>query len=300
MSEGAIPMKKMIPIIVITWVLSLVTTLVVVYVAPNILPIRTTQISDEAITTEKIVEGAIITTKLADGTVTSAKILDGTITALDLDDGCIMTVNIDDGAVTTTKIASEAVTTTKIADGAVVTIKLADSSVTSAKIDEGAVTTNRIADGAVTTAKIADYAVTNLKLAPNAIPFASTYRTLSTSTTETASWTDMSGMSVTLTLDRTSQLLIMFSAEVANYDGGERIHVRALVGASVANPGWIILTPIVHDYAFAYDNLDLMAYSYNFYESVIEGTYTVKIQWQVSGGTGYAYYRTLTVIALPA
>ena len=36
MSESTFPLKKVIPIIVVTWILSLVTTLAVVYFAPNI------------------------------------------------------------------------------------------------------------------------------------------------------------------------------------------------------------------------------------------------------------------------
>jgi len=119
MSEGAIPMKTMVFVIVITWILSLVTTLAIVYVAPNILPIKTGHISDEAITGDKIASNAIITTKLADGTVTSAKILDGTLTAVDMADGSITTIIIDDGAVTTSKLADEAVTDVKLAPQAI-------------------------------------------------------------------------------------------------------------------------------------------------------------------------------------
>jgi len=147
MSGMANSIKKAAPIIVVTWILSLVTTLAVVYVAPNILPLQTTQISDNAITSQKILDTAIITTKLADGSVTSAKIQNGTLTAVDLADGSIITIKIADGAVTTDKIADEAVTTAKlandsvtsekIADSAIVTTKLANNSVTPAKIENG-------------------------------------------------------------------------------------------------------------------------------------------------------------------
>ena len=89
MSEGAIPIKKAIPIIVVTWILSLVTTLAVFYIAPNIFPL----------TSEKIADSAIIATKLADESVNSTKILDGTITAADL----------AAGSVTTTKMAARAI-----------------------------------------------------------------------------------------------------------------------------------------------------------------------------------------------
>jgi len=189
MSGMATSVKKAAPIIVVTWILSLVSTLAVVYVAPNILPLQTTQISDNAVTAEKVADIAIITTKLADGSVTSAKIQNGTLTAVDLADGSIITINIADGAVTTAKIADGAVTTAKIedsavtsekiADTAIITTKLADGSVTSAKIQNGTLTavdladgsiiTIKVADGAVTTAKIADGAVTTAKIADDAV-----------------------------------------------------------------------------------------------------------------------------------
>ena len=112
MVEVAITFKKAVPIIAITWILSLVTTLAIVYVSPNIFP---------PIQKEKIADGAIITVKLADGCVTSAKILDGTITAVDISDGAIVTIKVANGAITTEKIADGAVTTTKVADEAIVT-----------------------------------------------------------------------------------------------------------------------------------------------------------------------------------
>jgi len=342
MSEKTLPIGKLVPIIAITWALSLVTTLVVVYYSPNIFPpLNTDNINDDTITTDKICDGAIITTKLADGTVTSAKILDGTITATDLADGAIITVKITDGAITaakiangaiskekiadgavssekivngaivTLKLADDSVTAAKVADNAIVTIKLADGAVTSAKILDGtiiaadlaadSVTAIKIADGAVTTTKIANYAVTSLKLAPSAIPFASTYSVTSTTTTETVSFTDMAGMSVTLNLDRTSHLIIMFSTEAGEPGPGENTLIRATVDGAAALPGAIYLTPIIYDYAATYDDIGIMAYSFNFYRpSVSSGTHTIKIQWVVTGGTGYVYYRALTVIALPA
>jgi hypothetical protein len=112
MAESATPFsfKKVVPIIAITWILSLITTLAIVYVAPSIFP---------PIQSEKIADNAIITVKLADGSVTSAKILDGTITAVDISDGAIITVKVANGSITTEKIADGAITTMKLADGSV-------------------------------------------------------------------------------------------------------------------------------------------------------------------------------------
>jgi hypothetical protein len=164
MSGMAISIKKAAPIIVVTWILSLVSTLAVVYVAPNILPLQTRQISDNAVTSEKIADSAVVTTKLADGSVTSAKIQNGTLTAVDLADGSIITINIADGAVTTTKIADGVVTTAKIEESAVTTDKIADGAVTTAKIEDDAVTSEKIVDSAVVTTKLVDGSVTSAKI----------------------------------------------------------------------------------------------------------------------------------------
>jgi len=240
MTERAIPMKKVVSIIVVTWILSLATTLGVVYVMLGIFP---SGIADGAITTEKIADSAIITTKLANGTVTSAKILDGTITGVD------------------------------IADGSIITVK--------------------VADGAVTTDKIADYAATNLKLAANAIPFNSTCET-GTITKTTASWENITGMSVTITVNRNSTLLIMFSTQCAISLVDKNIQWRATVNTTTALPESVYLQP-------PGEGTQWSSVSYTFYEpGVSAGEHTVYVQWYVNGGTGWVGRRTLFVIALPA
>lgn len=307
MSEGAFQISKAVPIIVLTWILSLVTTLAVVYVAPSIFPI--------SVSTDNIADEAIITTKLADGTVTSAKVVDGTLTAMDIADGSILTVKVADGAVTTDKIADGAVTNdkiddgaitaAKIADGAIVTIKLADGSVTSAKILDGTVTavdlangsiiTAKIANGAVTTAKIADGAITNTKLAAGAIPYNVTSFDYFDDwiTTNSTWWVNMTGTSVDITLTRNSTLLIMFSAMGRVDSVGEVMYWRAMVNSTVADP--------VSNYMIVTENLDYGVYAFNFHGDFTEGTHTVYMQWKTWTGSGVRVReRTLSVVALPA
>jgi len=302
MSEAKFPMKKMIPVVVITWVLSLVTTLAVVYFAPSMFP---------PLSAETIADEAIITTKLADGSVSSSKILDGTITAQDLADGSVIAVKVADDAVTTAKIADGTITEDDLSNSAIVTVKLADEAVTSSKILDGTITAAdladgsiisvKIVDGAVTTRKIADYAVTNLKLAPFAIPFNSTYSTTVISTTQTGNWVNMTDMSVNLTLSRTSHLLIMFSATAQNNDPNNRVVMRALVNNLVAFPGAVFLTPTLTVSELNQHAIGWASHAFNFYRpSVSAGTYTIKMQWIVTVGTGDIGYRTLTVIVLPA
>lgn len=305
--------KKIIPIIIVVWSLSLVFPLATVYMAMNTLSNPTATVTDNAVTSDKLATGAVITAKLADGSVTSAKILDGTITAVDLTDGAILAVKVADGAVTsdkiadgavmTDKIADEAVIGEKIADNAILTVKLANGAVTSAKILDGtilaadlatgSVTTMIIADGAVTTAKISDYAVTNIKLASGAIP-SSVRVTTTTAFTTSQSWVDMPATSVNITLTRKSHLLITFSG-MAGLWASDWLLVRAYVNSTLASPNSAIFTGAVTS--------DAGSYSVIFYmPNVNAGTYTVKIQWSVmyGGTTGEAAQRTLSVIALPA
>jgi hypothetical protein len=298
MSMGAFSLKKAIPIILITWILSLVTTLALVYVSPSIFP---------PLGTANIEDSAIVTVKLSDGTVTSAKIVDGTISAQDLMDGSILTVKVADGAITADKISNSSVTGDKIAEGAIITIKLADNSITSAKILDGAIVGEdlangaivniKVADGAITTSKIADGTVTNAKLAANAIPYSAMYNTTPVSTMST-SFVDIPDTSLEITLGRRSDLIIMFSAEAWVDGAGDSLYARALVGSTVANPNsgsQILLTTA--------GSSQHGSYAINFYlENVDAGTYTIKMQWSEMLGANFAHVadRTLNVIALPA
>jgi hypothetical protein len=108
LSKEKVPMKVVVPIIVVTWILSLVSALAIVTVMPSLLGIKS-EVGSGSITSSKLADSAVITVKLADKNVTSAKILDGTITALDLADGSIITVKIADGAVTSPKLAVDAI-----------------------------------------------------------------------------------------------------------------------------------------------------------------------------------------------
>ena len=228
MSKGAIPIKKAISIIAVTWILSLITTLAVVYLAPYNFQIGTNQITNGAVTADKIADNAINTTNLADGAVSSAKVLDGNLTAADIADG----------------------------------------------------------------------AVTSLKLTSRAIPFGHTNNPDEEATISTT-WVDMPDMSVSITLARTSHIIIMFSATAYVEVLGNSIMVRviadeAMPDEAIPYPVEIVLTKGTEltkgTYSFTWNLPDVSA-----------GTHTVKIQWLVSGGTGTGNVtdRALTVIALP-
>jgi len=149
----------------------------------------------------------------------------------------------------------------------------------------------------------ADYSVTDLDLAPYAIPFASINSSALISTTETSGFVDMIDMNLTISLNRTSHLLIIFSSEAYTNDPSTRIIVRAIDGTTPVPPGEVIFTPTISYGPGNTHTHGNCAYSYDFFEpSVTAGTHTIKIQWKVNvvGAVGFADARTLTVIALPA
>lgn len=146
-------------------------------------------------------------------------------------------------------------------------------------------------------------------LNPYIVSYNSTYNATGAGTTETLGWVDMPSTSVDISLNTTCYLLIMFSAESFNNNGNLNYitYIQALVDSTVALPGSpICLTPSIstslgNPYVHRHYLDSYMACSYNFYEpSVTAGNHTIKIQWRVTGGTGYVFYRTLTVLALPA
>lgn len=154
------------------------------------------------------------------------------------------------------------------------------------------VSSSIIKDGTLTTNKIADSAVSNLKLGARAIPFNTTFRTEQVAKT-TASWENITGMLVTITLERNSTLLIMFNTQASIQDKNNTIAWQALVNTKAALPGSLYMQPPGEGSKWS----DI---SCNFYENRVgPGKYTVYIQWLVTGSIGYIGYRSLIVIALP-
>ena len=148
------------------------------------------------------------------------------------------------------------------------------------------------APGSVTTEKIADGAVTNTKLASDAIPV---FYMADTSGVQTTSNTfvDLPGASLSITLGRRSNLLVLLQIGANDNDINQMIVIRCLIDGSPV--GYADL---------CYGSTDWGEYSYTHYwlmPSVSAGIYTLKIQWLVTGvSVGYSVGRFLTVIAFPA
>jgi len=135
----------------------------------------------------------------------------------------------------------------------------------------------------------------------------------SAATTETTMWRDVANsthtLSVSIGVNRTSYLLVMFSTMAYNYgsDGviSNQIYAQAVLNTQVLYPTWLRVNPTVEEvgwFGLAYHHhmLTYGTYSYNFQPQLVNaGNHTVKMQWRVDGGTGYLLGSALTVIALP-
>ncbi len=102
------------------------------------------------------------------------------------------------------------------------------------------------------------------------------------------SWQDIPGMSVSVTLQTNSTLLIMFSAEAQTSTDFLEIYVRAMVDATPANPSTgVTLTKL----------MDWASHSFTFYKpNVAPGTHTIKIQWSFNDEVGSVQIRGRTLI----
>ncbi len=153
----------------------------------------------------------------------------------------------------------------------------------------------KLSNCSVTTAKLDNYSVTDLKLAPSAIPsnFSCVYGTSGDWLVhDSADWTDIEDMEVTLIPNRTSVLVIFFTLQADC--GDSTIGIKALVNDKRAYPS-------IYNLRQLSESIMSDTYSCNFFVTVPPGTCTVQMQWSVYGWDfGAIGDRTLMVIALPA
>ena len=139
----------------------------------------TTQIADNAVTTEKLADESVTTGKLDDGAVTAEKIADSSVDAAKIKENAVTNEKLADQSVDNSKIASDAVTYDKIKNGSVIPDKIGEGAVTTEKIETKAVTNEKIGDsavdgrtiqeGVVHTKHLANESVTNAKIATDSI-----------------------------------------------------------------------------------------------------------------------------------
>lgn len=119
----------------------------------------TTQIADQAVTTEKLENESVTTEKLNAASVTTDKVADANITTSKLADSSVETDKINNKAVTTEKLNDESVDNSKIAPDAVTYDKIKNKSIISEKLNDRAVTTEKVEEKAITNTKLGDQSV---------------------------------------------------------------------------------------------------------------------------------------------
>ena len=119
----------------------------------------TTQIADQAVTTEKLENESVTTEKLDAASVTTDKVADANITTSKLADSSVETDKINNKAVTTEKLNDQSVDNSKIAPNAVTSEKIKNESIITEKLNDRAVTTEKVEEKAITNPKLGDQSV---------------------------------------------------------------------------------------------------------------------------------------------
>jgi len=108
---------------------------------------------------------------------------------------------------------------------------------------------------------------------------------------DTEIFEDFPATSITITLENTSDLLVLFSTNARVFEEDATIVWKALVDGVECFPGEVALQPSWKLFS---------SVSFSFYKpSVGAGTHTVKMQWSVWLGSARAYIRTLAIMAFP-
>lgn len=151
----------------------------------------TTQIADNAVTTEKLAEHSVDNSKLSPDSVSYEKILNGAVITEKIQDDAVTTEKVEDKAITNSKLgdqsvdgrvvreasletkhfANESVTTEKVARKSITKDKLADNSVDDSQVVDGSIGNAKLSPDSVTTEKIKDSSVTNEKIADDTLGF---------------------------------------------------------------------------------------------------------------------------------
>ena len=164
-----------------------------------------------------------------------------------------------------------------------------DGSVTTDKIADGAVSSDKIASGNVTTEKIANGAITSGKLALTTVTAEEETDVTTQSTTDRVPLQEVS-----INLDQTSKLLLLWQSHAANQIANCGGDFWAYLDGSTSK------TPLLRThFDSSVANLVYPVSILGVIESVAPGTHTIEIRWNARGcGTLVNWSRHLSVVAL--
>jgi hypothetical protein len=157
------------------------------------------------------------------------------------------------------------------------------------------------APGSVTTERLVDGAVTHIKLGSDVLPVYSV-SAITEVTTSSTDWVDVPEMTIEITLTRYSRLMYIYTVSAKQDTAGQMAFARVILDGSWPTYSVSTIAPSIeyssghtHGTWWRYTNHVVVTPSVR-----APGTYTVKLQWTVSGGTARMQGRNLEIIVLPA
>ena len=129
----------------------------------------TTQIADQAVTTEKLAEHSIDNSKLSQDSVSYDKIQNDAVITEKIQNGAVTTEKVKEKAITNQKLGDQSVDGRVVREASLESKHFANESVTTEKVARKSITNNKIADDAVGSSQVINESIVNSKLAKDSV-----------------------------------------------------------------------------------------------------------------------------------
>lgn len=129
----------------------------------------TTQIADQAVTTEKLAEHSIDNSKLSQDSVSYDKIQNDAVITEKIQNGAVTTEKVEEKAVTNQKLGDQSVDGRVVREASLESKHFANESVTTEKVARKSITNDKIADDAVGSSQVINESIVNSKLAKDSV-----------------------------------------------------------------------------------------------------------------------------------
>lgn len=129
----------------------------------------TTQIADQAVTTEKLAEHSIDNSKLSQDSVSYDKIQNDAVITEKIQNGAVTTEKVEEKAITNPKLGDQSVDGRVVREASLESKHFANESVTTEKVARKSITNDKIADDAVGSSQVINESIVNSKLAKDSV-----------------------------------------------------------------------------------------------------------------------------------
>ena len=129
----------------------------------------TTQIADNAVTTEKLAEHSVVNSKLSPDSVSYDKIQNDAVITEKIQNGAVTTEKVEEKAITNPKLGDQSVDGRVVREASLESKHFANESVTTEKVARKSITKDKLADNAVDASQVVDGSIGNAKLSPDSV-----------------------------------------------------------------------------------------------------------------------------------